>query len=309
MRFLKISLILIAACIVIGLWQTWTKRHAKASLEELGSQRLALESEIRQAKMKRAAEIQNLEELRRWASVPPTAPKTPETAPQAAPRSMPSSQSELISTDPKLEILDLKWSRAVVGLEYGPLYRSLGLSSKQIIKFEENYLKHAELSMDLAAVARGKGDAGKETAAVLKQQARSNYEAAQIELLGAEGFRQVEEYIRTLVPRNVFVLGLAGAAAFEGVPLTAQQGDQLWQAAIKASRTDSSAKGSELIAAVDWDALDAQAEQILTPAQLELFKNVAPPSGFESRPELKAKDVIRRAQEADTAAARTSATK
>lgn len=209
--------------------------------------------------------------------------------------------SELVASDPKLEVLYLNRQRAVVMVEYGDFFRARGLSPEQIDKFTDNYVKHIERTMDLGAAARGQDAAGQQTVTSLQQQERANYELAQSAVLGADGYQQMEEYLRTLPLQNIVMKGFAGAAALAGISLTAQQGEQLFQAAIDASGRDPKLGGEQLARVIDWDALDARARQILSPEQFALFTTVAPPSGFQSRWKYRLDAAILQAQQADSA--------
>ena len=110
----------------------------------------------------------------------------------------------------------------------------------------------------------------------------------------------MDQYIRTLPLHNILVRGLAGAAALEGIPLTAHQGVQLLQAAIGVSGRTDGAKGEQMVQAIDWAALDALARHILSPAQFALFTTVAPPSGFSSRWKYQVDAEVLRALQAET---------
>jgi hypothetical protein len=243
-------------------------------------------------------------ELRRVReSLGPTPPATRTTAgTSTAPAERPKTTSGIIANDPKAEVLMLRWQRAVVLLEYGPFFRAHGLSPDQIQKFQDNWVRRIEQNIDLAAAARAQDPAGRQAINKLQAQGKADYESAQQEVLGLDRWRQIQEYERTEVVRNTVVLGLAGGAALAGVPLTAQQGDQLWQAALNSASHDPNVKGQDLVATIDWDALDTQARQILSPAQLALFTTTAYPSGFSPRGKYQLDAVIRRALQADAAA-------
>lgn len=227
------------------------------------------------------------------------------SAAQQSPPGRPRTMYDLISGDPRLEALELRRQRASVHQDYGEFFLARGLAPAQVEKFAENWVKWTERGMDLNAVARVQDEAGKQTVAALQQKAKEDYDAAQAALLGPDLYRQLLDYERTIPMRNIVVRGLAGAAAMEGVPLTAGQGDQLLQAAMSAARAEAGAKPYDLIATVDWDAFDAQARQILTPEQFTLFSTLAPPSGFSSHWKYKLDAAVRRAQERDAALAPT----
>jgi hypothetical protein len=301
--FLIVSAIFLTiACLVAG--KAARQRHAaEASVAARLARRAALTAEIERMKSRSVAAekvrselAQNLEILRPRSPAGAATSDTPVGKP-AQPRTM----SEIIANDPKAEVLMLRWQRSVVLLEYGPFFRAQAMSPEQIKKFQDNWVKRTEQNIDLAAAARAQDEAGRQTVNQLQAQAKADYEASQIELLGAEGWRQLQEYDRTVVVRNIVVFGFAGAAALEGTPLTAQQGDQLWRAALTSASQDPKISGEQLVVTIDWEKLDTQARQILSPAQFAVFTTTAYPSGFSPRGKYQLDAVIRRALQADAA--------
>jgi hypothetical protein len=156
--------------------------------------------------------------------------------------------------------------------------------------------------MDLKSAARVQDDAGKQTVAALQKQATVDYDTALAGLLGDDRYRKLQDYERTIPLRNVVVNGLAGAAALEGIPLTDQQGEQLMRAFITSGGADVRGKAQDLTG-IDWAAVEEQARLILSPEQFALFQNTAPATSFSSRWRAQLNAAIRRAQEADAAAA------
>lgn len=298
---------LLFATVLLLQWATWAERVAVEDLATLVIERTALEAEVRREEHRLTTLERTRTELAQLARGPaetPPAKSSAETA--AASKVVPPASgrtiTDIISNDPKAEVLMLRWQRAVVALEFGPFFRTRGISPEQIRKFEDNWVKRAERDIDLRAAEKLQDETGRKAMAALRQQSKDEYEAAQAELLGPENYQRLEEYNRTEVVRNVVVLGLAGSAALEGIPLSAQQGDQLWRAALAAAAPDASAKaGEQLVRAIDWEALDAQARQILTPAQFALFQSGAALSGFGSRWRYRLDVLASRAQQAEAA--------
>jgi hypothetical protein len=95
------------------------------------------------------------------------------------------------------------------------------------------------------------------------------------------------------------VNSLAGGAALAGLPLTADQGDRLLKAALAATGNDSSASGEQLVHQMDWEMLDAQAQQILTAEQFAFFRRTDPPSEYALRWKYQIDAAAARAQQAD----------
>lgn len=294
------------------IWQrvARAKRESAAALAVLTRQRAALEAGIGQMERRLATAERARTEFAQLARAAtesgPTKPSSvasPAPAKPTAPAPERRSITDIISNDPKAEVLMLRWQRAVVALEFGPFFRARGISPEQIRKFEDNWVKRAERDIDLRAAEKQQDETGRKTVAALQQQSKDEYEAAQAELLGAENYQRLQEYNRTEVVRNVVVLGLAGSAALEGIPLTAQQGEQLWQAALATTSRGSQEKGEQLVRAIDWEALDAQARQILSPAQFALFQSGAALSGFGSRWRYRLDVLAARAQQAEATGA------
>lgn len=213
--------------------------------------------------------------------------------------------SDIIANDAATEVLMLGRLRGVVLLEYGPFFRARRISAEMIAKFQENYVKQAEQYADLRAVGQTQDEAGQQTVKALRKKAEADYQAAQAELLGAENYRLLKEFEHTLPVRNVVLLGLAGAAALEGVPLTTEQGERLVQAALGTVARDGSVDPVGLLKDIDWNALDERARGILSSEQFAIFRGVAVPAGFKSRWQLELEAAAQRAQEAEAAAART----
>ncbi len=155
-------------------------------------------------------------------------------------------------------------------------------------------MRYNERAFDLRGAALAQDEAGRATAAKLREQAKQECDAAQLALLGPDKYHHMEEYVRTLPLRNV-VLGVAGPAALEGVPLTMEQSEGLVQAALGGIADARTLGGVQLAQQVDWAALDRAAQTFLTPEQFRLFKTVAPMSGFESRWTQQVNAEIRRA--------------
>jgi hypothetical protein len=206
--------------------------------------------------------------------------------------------------DPKQQIHRLAARRLALAAIYGPLFRSLGLSSVQSEKFLDLTLKGEEQQMDLSAIMRSQG-LSEDDAVVAKLQKESDAElqGALRELLGEAGYRQAQDYGRTSVVREL-VSGLAGAAAVAGVPINAQQAEQLTYLLANASSRYRSGGPAE-VAEIEWDKIDTPARAILSESQLTLFKSVEPPGTAYFRKRFDR--VFNQATKADAASAATPA--
>jgi len=74
-----------------------------------------------------------------------------------------------------------------------------------------------------------------------------------------------------------------GAAALGDVPLTPEQAEQLTQIIAGAAGKDPRGNGRIEAITVDWAAVDARAQSVLSPAQLALFQRIEPVGGGPSR--------------------------
>lgn len=233
---------------------------ARASLQQAQDRLAAAERE----KRTHQAEI---DRLRNTASIRKDAP--PKSPPRAS-----LSILEMIRDDPEAEALYLESQRAQLSSMYGPLIRSLDLSTEGAAKFQAHQLQRRETMMDLNDALRTQGAASATAVAQLRADAEKRYADAQRELLGDEGYRAMQDYERTASFREVVGM-VAGMAAIEHVPLSPEQADALVRAAADAS-SNYRAGGSLVIVALDWAAVETRAREILSPAQFDIFQNMDP---------------------------------
>lgn len=301
---------LIGAAILIGasvLWYNHAVRarwSAEVELAETAAKRrlLAARLEVEQRRLTEAAGtaagLTNTLTQIRAAKLSTSGGVQPEARTTGLPTPR-TSQAEIVANDPSLQLLELKRLRAIYQDEYREFFEMLGLSPEQIEKFITNKIELSETGMDLRSVRRTQDETGIRAIEALELQAGDKFRAAQVSLLGSDGFTQLREFDRTLPLRNIVVRGLAGAAALQGIPLTPQQGDQLFQAALNFVGPDSSAvKGDALARKVDWAAFETHAQSILSPQQFALFRSMAPPAGFKSRWEYELDAAVQRTLEA-----------
>jgi hypothetical protein len=208
--------------------------------------------------------------------------------------------------DPKEQLRQLAARRLALGSIYGPLFRSLSLSPAQSERFLDVTLKGEERQMDLSAVMRSQGLSEDDPmVAKLRGESDAEIQAALRELLGQAGYRQAQDYGRTSVVREL-VSGLAGAAAVAGVPINAQQAEQLTYLLANASSRYRSGGPAE-VAEIEWDKIDTPARAILSESQLTLFKTVEPPEAAYYRKRFD--QVFNQATKADAASAAAPAAK
>jgi hypothetical protein len=280
----------------VALRTAQARRAAETSLVAMIAQREHLAWEIRQMESRLASTAQEKARFDVAGNRGSPVGSSGMSSSQPVPRSL----SETISTDPRLELLELKRQRLALHGDYGYAIRSLRLSAEQIDALEKLWLQRAERQMDLAAAARLQDEAGKQAVDELRRRTNEEFDTALAQLLGAEGYRRWQEHERTVPLRNIVLNGLAGAAALEGIPLTEQQGELLIRAMLDAGRGEVVELGRDL-AEIDWAAVEAKAQTILTSPQFALFKKTAPATSFSSRASIQLEEAIRRAWAADSA--------
>jgi hypothetical protein len=138
-------------------------------------------------------------------------------------------EQRALARDPRLQALCLAAESAGLAQRFGPLWSSLGLSADQIAGFGEIEVEGAGRMLDVASTAQAQGlDESDLAAAGLRKQAEDQQAAAEIDLLGESGYRQLKEFERQ-APMRSFVDALAGGLAVSGDPLTGTQAGQLAQ--------------------------------------------------------------------------------
>jgi hypothetical protein len=208
--------------------------------------------------------------------------------------------AEVIAQSPALEVLELNRQRWAFRIDFEHLFSLLGLTGEQAAKLEQIHAAYTERSMDLSTAERAQDDPGRQTLAKLQAEAKAGHESALQDLLGADRYRRMQEYERRIPLRNSVVRPFAGAAALEGMPITAEQGERMVDALVAAGGDDVSGSRQDL-AGIDWDSFEGKVSRILSPAQLHLFRSVSPDTGFGSRWDARLKAEIRRAFDAEAA--------
>jgi len=303
-RRIALRVLAFAGLILVGFWfsATRARRANERAIVAIESERTSLAASL----LTLHARVESAEKAQRPVADAATR-RTAESAAAGKKTDAPRirTMSEIIADSPALELLELERQRAATNQEYDRLFRRLKLTPEQVAAFRELRVRLAETWMDLKAAARTQGIEAEKTTADLQAKATAEHETALVALLGPEGFRQFQEFSSAIPVHNVVVRGLAGAAALEGVPLSPGQSESLLAATMAASRAADS-RGEVDLRALDWDALDTEAQRILTPAQFDLFKNVEPPSGFQGHLKHKLDAAIQHAVDADRATAKAA---
>ncbi len=306
MRLKKIIIGPIGVILVIALGLTWNAfrsiHAAEASLATVARKRAGLVAEIHHLERRIAATENDQVDLQ------VTLDHLGMPKPISPPKKSPSgSLTQFIADDPKLQALYFASRHAALAKSYGPFFRALGLSPTQIDKFDAIIIDREEQSQDLIAAGLSQGlPVGDQAVAALRQKMENDSRTALTDLLGETGYQLLRQYEGTQPVRAV-VQQLAGATALEGMPLTPQQAEQLTQVLANASTGYQSSETADFLAtaSVNWNAADEQAKGILSPAQLNFFKQFEPLGGGPSRFALQLVNLFDQAKKAGAAATST----
>jgi len=163
---------------------------------------------------------------------------------------------------------------------YPRFYRTAGLTPEQIQKFEQLMVASEEEKRDLGATLQAQRP-GPEVAEKLRRQMNEKLQAAQLELLGADGYRQLQDFQRAK-HQDVLVTNVVDAVALTAEAFTEAQREQLLKVLVANTRPDVGASAKSqwnsyivLSSAVDWPSALAQAQTFLSPAQFVAFKGNA----------------------------------
>jgi hypothetical protein len=200
-------------------------------------------------------------------------------------------QDLALRNDPALQSQYLASERINLETRYGPLLGQLGLSPEQAAKFNDLLVEHAQDLLQIRLATLPGGTAEPKMVVPSREVADQRLRAAEAELLGDAGYRQLEQYER-LLPVRYEVDALAGSLALTNTPLGPSQANQLLQ--IMANASDTYQKGGSadtpmpgngeqltpLMLAhqsieehIEWNSVLTQARTVLTPDQFELFSN------------------------------------
>jgi hypothetical protein len=158
---------------------------------------------------------------------------------------------------------------AAANKRYGPLFLSLRLTPAQIEKFRAIQAAYGARGADIAAAGDTQNLSFEDPALVaLRKQSEDQLAADRLALLGDAGYRQFQEYERTMPARGL-AHGLATALAFSD-PLSAQQAEQLTLALAQASPAYATG-GAAQLSDIDWTAVDRSARTFLSPMQYAVW--------------------------------------
>jgi hypothetical protein len=208
--------------------------------------------------------------------------------------------SKLLRDHPELQSLQTAANRALIRSKYDPLFRQLRLSEENVGRFAENITLREERQQDtFAALAAQNLTYQSPEAQKLTGESLAEYDQAQRELLGADGFAAWKDYERTVFIREA-AASFAGAATLRGSPMTTQQVEKLSQA--MASSSASYRKGGFAVPNdLDWAMVLNEIQGFLTEEQRTAVSEVEPHGAMGSggRRLMQLQAAINRAAEAD----------
>jgi hypothetical protein len=265
--FVVVTLSLLIGTLLFTLRERAARHYAEATLKKTAQDQFVAEIESIQAKEKlRILEVREAELRTRISSlVPPKAAVLPPLTPNF---------QETVDNDARLQVLSFKAQRAALDAIYAPLFRKLSLSPAEIQAVEDLMVQRREQQNDIMATIRKQGLSMSDPAvSKLLSDARTEYAKVQAALLGAEGYQQLREFDRTSTLREM-VSGIAGSATVAGAPLASAQAERLVQL-MAASTAEYPNKESDINpASIDWEMVDAQAKEILSPEQFVAFQTL-----------------------------------
>ena len=279
-------LILTGLALAAGLaWFSFRSAHEAAqALSLLSQQRDSLDARI----YRTAAEVsaRHRQCLRLQAALMDEQTR-PRPAASAAGAAWEDRITAVLATNPKAFDVYLEGYHTGLRQQFGPLYRSLGLSPAQIDKFEDLMTEHEEIALSLRAAALAQGEESPTGAvAGLQEQEDERLRAAQISLLGNDGYGQWQSFERVR-PVWPLVDEIASYVALTPAPLTGAQAAQLLQILAGASQGyRQGGQASPDRAQIEWNEVLRQAPAVLSQNQLAGVTMLA---GAQRLAQLKAK--------------------
>jgi RNA polymerase sigma factor (sigma-70 family) len=181
-------------------------------------------------------------------------------------------------------------SRATLGLRYARLYHDLSLKPEQIASFENAMAERDQSVVDVNIEAANQGLSADDNPAISRIKVEA-YEALNKKLqalLGDSGLTEYRQYEKETKTRD-FVAAFAGNLYFSDTPLTANQGAELARALKTATQTKMIPMKDEGLKTIytsreeiDWVTVTAQTQNILSPSQLAVLKQLADKQRAES---------------------------
>lgn len=200
-----------------------------------------------------------------------TAPSTAVAPPAPAPA------GAVITLGPLPDTDEIRRQQAYWHRRYARFFQQRGLTSEQANRFVDLKVHQAMARADFQAAVEAANLRGDSHAVqALRAKDDSPVTRGLLELLGREGYAAYATYEISSSYRMIFVEPALPAFAAAGVPLTEPQSEQLLQVFaqcmrhVQARPTDIGTTGH-----MDWDAVVARAESVLTPEQLTVLRRIA----------------------------------
>jgi hypothetical protein len=176
-----------------------------------------------------------------------------------------------METRPSLRALFQQSTRANLKLEYLLFYDAAHLTPEQIDKFEELTIESKQDALDLQATAKAQNLAANDPLlAKIKQESDEKHQKAQKEVLGEDGYEVLQRYDRQK-GLSGFATFMDSTLAYEGIPMTASQCRQLFDAFSNAS-PQFQAGGRADIGTVDTSRAILEARRIFSPEQFAVLQ-------------------------------------
>lgn len=273
-----------ALVVAIAAWMGWAnaqRRHvANSELAALAVRHAAAEAALRRAEARVAAArdgrttSEGTVEVAARAGLPVQVSRAASRRPAA--REDFSRLIEATRNHPAVEVADHAAHRAQLAWTYAALFRQLGLTEAQAERFTDTLMLRIAQHRDLLMAARSLRISDYDSA-VLKLDAAGNetYLAAQRELLGEAGVREMQNYDDTIYARSIAV-GVAGMTAVANTPMTMAQVRQLTEIIVRATGPAPPGPFPARID-IDWGRVDAEARAVLTERQAEMFRTMEAP--------------------------------
>jgi len=270
-RFVVMAGVATAVLVVVAWWAVRAGRATGAERRALAGRRTELAARLQRGEAKLAA-AKKLE----TASVVAAA----EESKKAAPVSEPPGEVSLVDQlqDPKLQVLHFAMERAFLRQRYGPFFWKEGLTPAQIERLSDLLVRSRMNTYDLSEIHRTQGLAFNDPAMLAQRDRdKAEVEAGLREVLGDAGYARLNDYMRSIEIRD-YVGKIAGAAALERVPINRDQADALVNA-LAATTPLFAIGGPAEFGRIDWKRADAQAQGILSPAQMKVLTEDRPMGG------------------------------
>jgi RNA polymerase sigma factor (sigma-70 family) len=191
-------------------------------------------------------------------------------ASQSSPASSFAGKMDILYANPEYVQMEMERAALGLGMQYGPLYRQLGLTEGQIREFEAIMLERQQAMIDLFAAARTKGvSIDDPSLRQLNDPAQESMQPKLQALLGPEGFERFKSYTAFGESIARSAVGNLAMRLHATAPITPEQSDRL--TGVIARNTPKPTAGRGIImqsGEPDWPAIYVEAQDILSPSQL-----------------------------------------